>query len=245
MMKTIPLPLAVCLLFILIVSTPACAIDNSQIREGRLHAYNVVSTLLMYYNPHYDNRDSKVQAHYRDELTKLQGWNRNNGNDRKVQKLVTEIAAQIADLEQQPEERAQIRPVWINRILQLQATLDEYFASLVKGDNTSVGTLADTLGIYLAMQNLGYQITTFGSVNFYLLDGRTDMMEELDRLIASGLEQIQGQSGSFSPVQLEALDKLQSRYRFIRPRLTGHQQDWVPNLIAYYCKDMLELTERL
>jgi hypothetical protein len=244
-MKTIPLPLAVCLLFILIVSTPAHAIDNSRIQEGRLHAYNVVSTLLMYYNPHYDNRDSKVQKHYRDELAELQGWNRNNGNDLKVQKLVTEIAAQIADLEQQPEERAQIRPVWVNRILQLQATLDEYLASQIKGDNTPVGTLADNLGIHLAMQNLGYQITTFGSVNFYLLGGRTDMMEELDRLISSGLEHIHEQSGSLSPVQMEALDKLQSRYRFIRPRLTGHQEDWVPNLVAYYCKDMLDLTERL
>lgn len=220
----------------------ACqSVAEINVREGRLHAYNVVSNVLMFYNPKYDNRDAKIQKRFLEEMTELQSWAGQQPGDVDLQTMVDSLGKDLAELQLVPEERAQVRPVWVNRLLEQQAHIDEHLNARMGGDNGSIRSIADRLAIHLAMQNLAYQITTFGSVNFYLLEGRTDMMEELDRRVSEGLQQLATHTGVMNNRQQVAFDKLQGRYRFVQPRLTGHQQDWVPNVIAWYCRDMLEL----
>mgnify|MGYP001288020281 CR=1 FL=1 len=231
------------LLVCLLLAGQAQAAATPGRQQARLYAYNIASTLLMYYNPRYDNRDQKVQAQYRGDLTMLQDWLQNNP-DPEASKMVAEMASQIRELEKQTDEVAHLRPVWLNRILELQARLDEHLDAADKGKSGFEQQLAQ-LEIHLAMQNLGYQVTTFGSVAFYPLGGRADMMEELDRLISAELEALNAHASTLSIRAADALDKVQSRYRFIRPRLVGHRDDWVPNLVARYCQDMLELTATL
>ena len=220
----------------------AFAAAPSPLQQARLYSYNIASTLLMYYNPRFDNRDPRVQAEYRGDLSLLQGWVLAYPDPVAVD-LVNQIASQVSELEKQSDEVAHMRPVWLNRILELQARLDQHLEQANRTNSKGLEQQLETLEIHLAMQNLGYQVTTFGSVAFYPLGGRADMMEELDRLISQELEGLNQHQSTLNIRAADALDKVQSRYRFIRPRLVGHRDDWVPNLVDRYCKDMLALTK--
>lgn len=212
-------------------AVPASAQPQSVI-EARMIALDSLGSLLMFFNPSFKNQDPALQTRYQQGFQMLTIWASNTGQSGNVRRHLDSINKHISALEQEPDEYAHLRPVWINKTVQSHAQLEKLLASK---DKESSGDVFNRLSLYLAMQNVAYQTATFSSINMLLMDGRLDIMEVLDEKITADINQM------ISATDAEWVRKLQTRYLFIRGRLVGHQENWVPNLVAYYYHNMLDL----
>ncbi len=210
---------------------PVSAQPNTVI-EARMMALDGLGSLLMFFNPSFKNQDPALQQRYQKEFGDLAVWASQTGQNGDVRRHIDHLNKHVKELEQETDEYAHLRPVWINKAVQSHAELER---QLAMQDEESAAQVATRLSLYLAMQNVAYQTATFSSINMLLMDGRLDIMEILDTKISAEIDQMLENN------EAEWVRKLQTRYLFIRGRLVGHQENWVPNLVAYYYHSMLDL----
>ncbi|WP_369854534.1 hypothetical protein [Candidatus Thalassolituus haligoni] len=203
----------------------------NSVTEARLQSLNGLSNLLMFYNPSFENRDPGLQQQYWEAFEDVRAWAAKQSYANELSQPIDNLIKSIKRLEAEPEEYAHMRPVWINKVVQNHARLEQLLQPHDKAN-----TPETRMALYLSMQNLAYQTGTFSSINMLLMDGRPDIMELLDTEIEKELTIIRQTAQS-----KDLVTKLETRYQFIRPRLVGHQEKWVPNLVSYYYHSMVEL----
>jgi hypothetical protein len=229
-------------------ATPASSLAD-QVYEARMLGLRVVEGVLLYYNPNYNNHFQDIQAGYHSALKALQLWSPDHQprSDASVEVsgLVADLMITVLNLDSLDEQAISVRPVYVNRILAAQARLDARLVLLGSEKTTanqekpeSVPDVLLRLGIDVAIQNILYQSKTFGALNFFLLDAGSNLAEQLDKEILASLEYL---LAAASESQRPVVEKMDSRYRFVRPHLVGENPVWVPDVVARFCHGISDM----
>jgi hypothetical protein len=229
-------------------ATPASDLDD-QVYKARILGLRVVEGVLLYYNPNYNNHFQDVQAGYHSALKALQHWSPDNQprSDASVEVsgLVADLMVAVQSLDSLDEQDVSVRPVYVNRILAAQARLDARLVLLGSEKTTanqekpeSVPDVLRHLGADVAIQNILYQSKTFGALNFFLRDADSDLAAQLDKDILASLEYL---LVAVNESQRLAVEKMDTRYRFVRPHLVGENPVWVPDVVARFCHGISDM----
>ncbi|WP_221800934.1 hypothetical protein [Oceanobacter mangrovi] len=206
--------------------------------DARIRALDVVSDMLLFYNPAFENHDPVIRQRFLDNMQQLHQWAAGSSHSELVSQL-NEIDKHLQTLAQQPKDAFSLLPRWVNEVVKSHASLDVVLEQLTPQAIPQL-PLQNQLALYLSMQNLAYQTVTFSSINLLILGGRIDILVYLDEQIQANLDQLKQQQ-----LDPQVLQRLLTRYQIIRPRLIGEQREWVPNLVAFYYGSMLELLDQL
>lgn len=207
--------------------------------EARLANTALLSDILRFYNPKFESYNPGLRATYQQRLGQLEEWSRQY-SDHSIRLGIESLKKPLAELEQLPKNRAQMRPVWVNRIVETHARLDELLARSQKSELTDVQKYSQQLALAVATQNLIYQTATFSSINLLVVNTSSDPLSLLDSRVQDALTVLKAALAD-SPT----LEKLITRYQFIQPRLLGHQEKWVPSVVAFYTDSICELAREL
>ncbi|MFZ6044955.1 hypothetical protein ACFW0H_02380 [Pseudomonas sp. CR3202] len=197
----------------------------------RYLAFSAGSHLLLHFNPNQIDNDPRYAERYHHDLKRIQQLVVMVG-DPALEQLTDQLAREVAELESQPKSDAQLRPLWINPILQTQSTLDQiaqkrYMPLSPKGGSRLT---IDRLSLDVQRLLLLYQTRTFGSLGVYIEELKEDAPETLDRRITEGFSELaRTQSQSAGEIA-----KLSRMYEFVRPRLLKLELGAVPSGAAYY-----------
>ena len=220
----------ICLALMLLPLASFAAQEAEQLFKIRYQAFAISSELLLYYNPNEGGGDPRHVEGYRRGLAQLQRLVASG--PRALQETAGELQRLIEHLEAQPSTGNQVmlRPIWINPILESQASLDRQAERLYDELPDDPRRVQHALQLDLARLLLLYQTRTFGSLGVYVIGISDDSFERLDQQIIAGFDNLRPSDGN----QASELEALRRKYEFIRPRLLHHNQDWVPESAFYY-----------
>lgn len=208
--------------------------------EARLAALDVMSGLLQYHNPSYTS--VSLQRRYQRSLDSLEAWAKSAQLDPDVQGKVQDFINSVKALEGQSSVFIDddMRAHWLNKVSQVQADLDRGLERTEMPAPSRLEAEVRTLALTLAMQNVAYQAAPHNDVTVKLMGGRPDVMSVLDTSFTESILHLQELLG-----EDRVLQKLVSRYNFIRPRLIGEQDSWFPPVVAFYSFSMRILLTKL
>ena len=204
--------------------------------QARILAMTALSDMLLYYNPKFENGDPQIQQRYQQALMELNHWASVRLPGSPILLGIADMANQVQTLEQQPADQAYLLPMWMNKVVQSHAHLEQLLAERKKGEPT----VHESLSLALAMQNLAYQTSTNSSVSLMILGGRADIMTYLDEQVTAGFITLQDRFG-----KSDAFKRLTARYDMIRERLLGVHAEWVPNLVSFHHNSMQKLVSSI
>lgn len=197
----------------------------------RYLAFSAGSHLLLYYNPNQIDSDPRFAERYHHDLQRLQQLVVMAG-DPALEQISDQLAREVAELESQPKSDAQLRPLWINPILQTHATLDQMAQKRYTPLSSKGGArlTIDRLSLDVQRLLLLYQTRTFSSLGVYIDEIKEGAPETLDQRITEGFSELaRTQSQSVGEIA-----KLRRMYEFVRPRLLRLELGAVPGGAAYY-----------
>lgn len=209
----------------------------------RMNAFRLVSDVLLYHNPRYSNQDPALREEYRQLVVTLSSWSAANrfGPLASSQALVSDLETAVTDVDQLAPELDYLFPVYMNKMLQTHAALDEFLASLEPQDSDR--SILNDVAVSVSMQNLAYQAQVFGSLNFYLLGGDPDALSLLDdQILQRCIKAVESKDYQNLEEQQKIQDIL-TKYRFIRTHVTGEKQQWIPDLVARYRNSIVDVAD--
>lgn len=210
----------------------AYATPNAEhLQTIRSLAFNACSNLLVRYNPNQSDSNPRYTERYQqalDQLSQLVAQEK----DPLLSKLASELNERIQKLEQQPANRTELYPVWINPVLESQARLDLQ-ASVRYASAPPVEAMRQALHqLMLNVERLLllYETRSFGSLAVYVKSMNETSFAQLDHDILQSFLTLKQRW----PQHAHELDKLMSKYDYIRPHLLKHDLAPLPGGAAYY-----------
>ncbi|MBB2493551.1 hypothetical protein [Aquipseudomonas ullengensis] len=201
----------------------------------RYLAFSTTSHLLLHYNATIGTADPRYAEKYRDDLQQLSAQLQQIPSP-ELQKAGEDLKARITDLERQTGDDVDLYPIWINPILEAQASLDAMAQKLYQASpptDTATQRL-DSLTLNTQRLLLFYQTRAFGSLAVYIDELKQGAPENLDQAIEQDFATLHGSM----PGEAQELAKLQRNYHYIRRHLLQQQGEFVPDSVAFYLEQI-------
>ncbi len=210
--------------------TPAWGNDHAhRIQQIRVHGFELVNSVLAFYNPNGEGMDYRFQQRYQEAQTRLAELMMSQGEMRSAMQQVRET---LVDLEENASKNPEyLYSRWVNPLLKAHAELDQLAAQQYERTGLSAGLVRQhELNLNLCRLLLLYQTRTFGTLGVFVMAMDEGTFTRLDASIVTGFEEL----AESHPQSREALGRLATEYGFVRPRLMAHGEKWVPGIAAYY-----------
>lgn len=201
----------------------------------RYLAFSTASHLLLHYNASIGTADPRYAEKYRADLQQLHARLRQIPSPA-LQQAGEQLQARIAELERQGGKEAERYPIWINPILEAQASLDSVAQTLYRqSPPTDTTTLKlDSLTLNTQRLLLYYQTRAFGSLAVYIDELEQGAPENLDQAIEQDFAALH----DALPAQAPELAKLQRNYHYIRRHVLQQAGEFVPDSVAFYLEQI-------